>query len=266
MYKTGDLKVTTNALRGVFVPLWLLARPEIGQGAKLLYVMLAQKADVRGVSNAFVPALATALGDDETQIYQFLNELENYGLIEIRRRSVEANIVRCVFPACEPPGHVGTRGIYERKRGQLSGQNGSKHTLENCVRYAKAKKRAGEGIRNVYALGTHFHKTGYQDEEIDLFLARGEAFDMSSDIENVEDIQWVAFAGKRSRMFMKREDKTKIEDMPRLIRAYFAVFCLRDHDLTLSLEFINSEIKRLGLLKMTDAEFVEFRRREPLRH
>lgn len=179
----------THSLRGVFIPLWLIARPEIGHGAKLLYVLLAQKAGVRGVSHAFVPALANDLGDEEAQIYQFLNELENYRLIEIRRQSAEANMVRCVFPACEPPGRVGAQGIYDVKRSGPTGKNGSKHTLENCVRYAKAKKRAGEGIRNVYALGTHFHKTGYQDEEIDLFLAGEEAFDVSSDIENVEDIQ-----------------------------------------------------------------------------
>jgi hypothetical protein len=179
----------THSLRGVFTPLWLIARPEIGHGAKLLYVLLAQKAGIRGVSHAFVPALATDLGDEEAQIYQFLSELEISGLIEIRRQNAEANMVRCGFPACEPPGRVGARRIYDGKRGWPSRQNGSKHTLENCVRYAKAKKRAGEGIRNVYALGTHFHKTGYQDEEIDLFLAGGETSDVSSDIENVEDIQ-----------------------------------------------------------------------------
>ncbi len=65
---------------------------------------------------------------------------------------------------------------------------------------------------------------------------------------------------------MKRENKTRVEDMPRPVRAYFAVFCLHDHDLALSLEFINSEIKRLGLLEMTDAEFAEFKRRELLNH
>jgi hypothetical protein len=48
-----------QSLRGVFIPLWLIARPEVGHGAKLLYVLLAQKAGVKGVARAFVRALAT---------------------------------------------------------------------------------------------------------------------------------------------------------------------------------------------------------------
>lgn len=68
-------------------------------------------------------------------------------------------------------------------------------------------------------------------------------------------------------MLTKRNKKrTKIEDLSRPARAYLAVFCLHDHDLTLSDEFVRSEVERLGLLEMTDAEFAEFRRRELLNH
>ena len=68
-------------------------------------------------------------------------------------------------------------------------------------------------------------------------------------------------------MLDKRNRKmTRVEDLPRPVRAYLAVFCLHDHDLTLSEGFIRSEVERLGLLDMTDAEFAEFRRRELLSH
>ncbi len=68
-------------------------------------------------------------------------------------------------------------------------------------------------------------------------------------------------------MFTKRSKKrTPVEDLPRPMRVYLAVFCLHDHDLTLSDEFVRSEVERLGLLEMTDAEFAEFRRRELLNH
>jgi hypothetical protein len=49
----------------------------------------------------------------------------------------------------------------------------SRYSREVCVRYAKAKQSAGEEIRNVYALATHFYKTGDQDEEIGVFLRNG---------------------------------------------------------------------------------------------
>jgi hypothetical protein len=179
----------TQSLRGIFIPLWLMARPEVGHGAKLLYVLLAQKAGVKGIARAFVPGLATELGDDEAQIYRYLTELECRGLVEVRRQDVEAEILHCAFPAYEPSGRASAREIY---RGKLDGRRqhpDSRHSLEICVRYAKAKKQAGEGIRNVYALGTHFHRTGYQDEEIDIFLNSGETFDVSSDLGDIGDVQ-----------------------------------------------------------------------------
>ncbi len=79
--------------------------------------------------------------------------------------------------------------IYGEKSDGQRRHPDSRHSLETCVRYAKAKKRSGEGIRNVYALGTHFHRTGYQDEEIDLFFASGETFDVSADLGDAGDIQ-----------------------------------------------------------------------------
>lgn len=105
----------TQSLRGVFIPLWLIACPEVGHGAKLLYVLLAQKAGVKGVTRAFVPALATELGDDEAQIYRHLNELERCGLVELRRQGAEADILSCAFPAYEPSGRASARDSYSGK-------------------------------------------------------------------------------------------------------------------------------------------------------
>ncbi len=170
----------THSLRGVFIPLWLITRPDIGHGAKLLYVWLAQKAGVKGVAHAVVPALAIELGDDESQIYRYLNELESRGFVEIRRHGEGDVILHCAFPAYEPSGRAGER---ELDGGKSEGRQppASRHRHETCVRYARAKKRAGEGIKNVHALGTYFHQTGNQDEEIDMFWAGGETFDVSSD-------------------------------------------------------------------------------------
>ena len=62
----------------------------------------------------------------------------------------------------------------------------------------------------------------------------------------------------------RNQKRTKIEDLSWPARAYLAVFCLHDHDQTLSDGFILSEVERLGLLEMTDSEFAQFRRRELL--
>ena len=62
---------TTLTLRGVFIPLWLLTRPEIEHGAKLVYVLLAQKAGIKGAAKVYIPALAAELGDEETQVNEF---------------------------------------------------------------------------------------------------------------------------------------------------------------------------------------------------
>lgn len=179
---------TTHALRGIFIPLWLLTRPEIGHGAKLVYVLLAQKVSIKGIARVFIPALAVELGDEEAQVNQFLIELESYGLIELQKRLAESEALQCVFPAHPWAGGIEAYGWQGNGLGKPSGRSNSRHSRERCFQYAKAKQQAGEKIQNVYALATYFHQTGYHDQELDLFISKGNMPDMSPPDE-LSDIQ-----------------------------------------------------------------------------
>lgn len=161
----------THTLRGIFVPLWLLTRAEVGHGAKLVYVLLAQKVSIKGVARVLVPALAVELGDEDAQVNRFLTELESYGLIEIQKRLAESGILQCVFPAHPWAGGVEAHIRQGDGIGKHSGRPNSKHSRESCLQYAKAKQQAGEKIHNVHALATYFHQTGYHDKELDIFLS-----------------------------------------------------------------------------------------------
>lgn len=159
----------TLVLKGIFVPLWLLVRPEIEHGAKLTYSLLAQRVSPKGVARIYIPALATELGDEEPRVTHHVSDLENYGLIEIRKQHTEPEVLQCVFREHLWMGLIQPHKNNGEQRQGLGGPK-SRHNREACVRYAKAKQEAGEEIRNVYALATHFYKTGNQDEEIGAFL------------------------------------------------------------------------------------------------
>jgi hypothetical protein len=165
----------TLALRGAFIPLWLLARPDIEHGAKLLYALLIQKVGPKGMTRIYIPALAAELGDEEEQINLFLTEIEKGGLIEIQKLSAGVEFLQCTFSAHPWVYRVQSHGG-SGKQSRTPGPPNSSHSQETCIEYAKAKQRAGEEIRNVYALGTHFYKTGNQDAEIDIFLRNGKRF------------------------------------------------------------------------------------------
>ncbi|PYS90766.1 MAG: hypothetical protein DMF64_13905 [Acidobacteria bacterium] len=165
---------TTLTLRGVFIPLWLLTRPEIEHGAKLVYVLLAQKAGIKGAAKVYIPALAAELGDEETQVNEFLTALESCGLIKIQNRRAAAGVLQCVFPAHPWAGGVEAAERGAGETGRRSGPPKSRHSRETCIQFAMAKQEAGENIRNVHALATYFYKAGDQDEEIDIFLSRSE--------------------------------------------------------------------------------------------
>jgi hypothetical protein len=156
------------ALRGVFVPLWLLARPEIDQGAKLTYSLLAQRVSPKGLSRIYIPALAADLGEEEEAAAGYLNELDGYGLIRVQKEPAEPDLLRYTFRVHPWMGLILRRGEGGEHSSGLGGA-ASRHSWEDCVRYARAKKEAGEGIRNIFALATHFYKTGKQDEEISIF-------------------------------------------------------------------------------------------------
>lgn len=188
MFKTGDLKVTINALRGVFVPLWLLARPEIRQGAKLMYVLLAQKASIKGVARPLVPSLALELGEEESRVRQFLAELESYGLIKVQKRPAESGSLQCTFPSHPWAGAVGANGGGDTGAGKRTGLPNSRHSREICIQYAEAKRRAGQGIQNIFALANYFYQTGYHDTELDAFLSKKDMSNESS-LEELAEIQ-----------------------------------------------------------------------------
>jgi hypothetical protein len=156
-------------LRGVFIPLWLLVRPEVEHGAKLVYSLLAQRVNPKGVSRIYVPALATELGDEESAITNHISELESYRLIEIRKQHTDPDVLQCIFREHFWMGLVQHHNGNGEQSSKAHGPK-SRHSREACLRYAKAKQNAGEEIRNVYALATHFYKTGDQDEEIGIFL------------------------------------------------------------------------------------------------
>lgn len=164
--------MTTNSLKGVFLPLWLLARPEIGHGAKLMYVLLAQKASIKGVTRALIPSLALELGEEEARVRQFLAELESYGLIKVQKRPAESGALQCTFPLHPWAGAVGAHRGGDTGAGTHAGQPNSRHSREICIQYAEAKRRAGQGIQNVYALANYFYQTGNHDAELDAFLSK----------------------------------------------------------------------------------------------
>lgn len=178
---------TTLSLRGVFVPLWLLARPEVEHGAKLAYVLLAQKAGVRGAANVYVPALSAELGDEEGNVGEFLTALESCGLIRIQSRHAESGVLHCVFPSHPWAGGNGTSELRGGGDGKYSGPPKSRHSRDDCVRFATAKREAGQKIRNVHALANHFYQTGLYDEELDLFVSRGGMID--TPLDELTDVQ-----------------------------------------------------------------------------
>jgi len=136
-----------------------------------VYVLLAQKINIKGVARVFVPALAAELGDEEEQVNRFLTELDSYGLIEIQKPQAESGALQCIFPAHPWAGGIVAYGRQGDRAGKHTGRPNSRHSREICLQYARAKQQAGEKIQNVYALAMYFHQTGYHDGELDMFLS-----------------------------------------------------------------------------------------------
>jgi hypothetical protein len=85
-------------LAGPFVPYWLLSRPEISGGAKLVYALLAQQANSRGATQLHSQMAAVALGIDEGQLARHLMEMEEAGLIQVSRGNLHPEDLRIYFP------------------------------------------------------------------------------------------------------------------------------------------------------------------------
>lgn len=84
-------------LSGAFVPIWLLARPEIGVGAKLAYSLLAQQANSRGTVQLNFQVAEVSIGESDGRLARYLMELENIGLINVSRGNVHQEDIRIYF-------------------------------------------------------------------------------------------------------------------------------------------------------------------------
>ena len=73
---------------GNFVPVWLMARPEISSGAKLMYALIARHAGRNGDCFPFQATLAGEMAISERSAGKFLRELRKAKLIEIERRGL----------------------------------------------------------------------------------------------------------------------------------------------------------------------------------
>jgi hypothetical protein len=83
---------------GTFIPAWLLARPEIGAGAKLVYSLLAQQANSRGTVQLNFQVAEASIGESDSRLARYLMELEDVGLINVSRGNVHHEDIRIYFP------------------------------------------------------------------------------------------------------------------------------------------------------------------------
>lgn len=81
---------------GAFVPWWLLERPEVDQGAKLAYAVLARHADRdTGEASPTAETLAADLGVSTRQAARYVADLVAAGLVESVRRGLgQPNLYR----------------------------------------------------------------------------------------------------------------------------------------------------------------------------
>ena len=87
-----------HGFAGCFLPYGLLALGRLSAGAKICYSLLAQQANARGFTQLNVPLITTALGEPESGVIRYLQELEQMTLIETSRGNANAEDVRVSFP------------------------------------------------------------------------------------------------------------------------------------------------------------------------
>lgn len=75
-----------NLFVGSFIPNWLLKRPEVSCGAKLVYARLAQFAGKDGKAFPLVGTIAAEIGAPKRNVERFIAELKKAKLIEVSRR------------------------------------------------------------------------------------------------------------------------------------------------------------------------------------
>jgi hypothetical protein len=198
---------------GVFVPHYLLSSSGMSHGAKLLYALLASKADSRGEVLLNVALMIAELGEEEHNVFRLMNELDTGRFIHTERHPAGTRFVRCFFPQ---PAWLTNSGApaQSHKLSPMASQKPSAHSLPTpsvelldapgqpkqekietvtqhhfstdvmcetksrysfgeCYKYVLACQQVGQRIKSPYRLAKALHKTGEQDEEIALFLATG---------------------------------------------------------------------------------------------
>jgi len=82
----GEIFNPHSQFCGAFIPNWLLRRPELCHGAKLVYGRLAQYAGRDGRCFPKIKTIAKELAIGDSTVHKYLSELQRYGLIQSIRR------------------------------------------------------------------------------------------------------------------------------------------------------------------------------------
>ena len=81
-------------MSNAIIPNWLLCRNEVSPGAKVCFAKLNQQAE-NGCCEIGQNEIANGLGCSRKQVGRYIKELENFGLIESKRRGLtKPNIYR----------------------------------------------------------------------------------------------------------------------------------------------------------------------------
>ena len=130
---------------GVFVPHRLLSARRLSHGAKLIYALLASRADLRGVSLLNPTLLAVETGESEEGVSALVGELESARMIKLQHDPAGTEFMHCHFPR------------KDRQAGRLPGAGGSDQTtqaLKPLPRLLKITEPAkGDGGQNNHGPG-----------------------------------------------------------------------------------------------------------------
>jgi hypothetical protein len=137
---------------GAMVPNWLLERPELSLGAKLVYGRLAQYAGRRGYAYPRVTTLARAVGlKDKRQAQRYLKELREHGLLEVADYSKNGAANRYFF--------LNHRWMYEDEVPETTPEtDGDLYQEENDQEIASDSDKV-DGPGDIYDTGGVSHTT-----------------------------------------------------------------------------------------------------------
>lgn len=152
-------------LNGVFTDDWLLCRRELGPGAKLVYAALARQSDPRGVTRAHLRELARELGVGEEAVAHCLVELEELGLMHLKRHAKVSAHYCCTF--LRHPWMVGAEGDKKSAGGRPARRVPlSKFPFEVCQWFTAHLISKGRRFRDPRSFAGSLYWTGKADDEI----------------------------------------------------------------------------------------------------